>query len=507
MPRLTALSTCSILALTGVSGPAFADLTAEEVWDGMESLMKSFGYAVSATETPTSGRLDVTGITLGVAMPEDNSTVTMTIDAISFSENGDGSVSVAFPETIPIAISAAPEGDDDVSMVLDYATTGFDLVISGDVDNMLYTYAADSLSLSLAELVINDEPVGRDAARLDVVMSNLSGAASSATGATQQLTQDMTMAGVTYDMAFNDPESDDTALITGSMQAAKVTSETTLPEGFDATDPDSFAAGFSTAGTLSYENGQMEFAVTEPAGTSSGTVQTSAASLGFAVDPAKLRYEATATDQSLSMSGAQMPVPINVSMARSAFNAEMPLSASETPKDMAFGMTFSGFEMSELLWNMFDPGAALPRDPATIVLNLTGQVTPFVDFFDPAAMAQIETSGDAPGELNALTLEDLTVEAAGAKLGGTGAFTFDNTDLETFGGFPRPTGEVNLSLDGANGLIDKLITMGLLTAEDAMGARMMMSMFAVPGDGPDNLTSSIRINEQGHVLANGMRIQ
>jgi hypothetical protein len=36
---------------------------------------------------------------------------------------------------------------------------------------------------------------------------------------------------------------------------------------------------------------------------------------------------------------------------------------------------------------------------------------------------------------------------------------------------------------------------------------MMMSMFAVPENGPDNLTSSIRINEQGHVLANGMRIQ
>jgi hypothetical protein len=40
-----------------------------------------------------------------------------------------------------------------------------------------------------------------------------------------------------------------------------------------------------------------------------------------------------------------------------------------------------------------------------------------------------------------------------------------------------------------------------------MGARMMMSMFATPGDGPDSLKSSLQINDEGHVLANGMRIQ
>ena len=163
--------------------------------------------------------------------------------------------------------------------------------------------------------------------------------------------------------------------------------------------------------------------------------------------------------------------------------------------------------MSELLWNMVDPGAALPRDPATIALNLTGLVTPFVNFYDPEAVAELESSGLMPGELNALTLNNLTIEAAGAKLAGAGSFTFDNSDLQTFGGVPRPNGQVELSLDGANALIDKLIAMGLMTSEDAMGARMMISMFAVPGDGPDNLKSTIQINEEGHVLANGMRIQ
>ena len=507
MPRLTRLSTCSVLALTVASGPAFADLTAEEVWNGMESLMQGVGYTVSATETPTSGGLTVTGITMGIAMPEDNAAFTMSIDEISFVENGDGSVSVAFPASMPIAINAAPEGEDDVSMVIDYANTGLDLVVSGDGDNMQYTYSAERLSVSLAELVVDGETIGREAARFDAVMTDLNGTASTSDGSSTQIAQDLTIGGVTYDMAFTDPETNDSAMISGSMDAAKITSASTLPEEFDASDPASLTDDFAIEGTLSFTNGQTEFAATESSGTSSGATQSGAVNLSFAMDNTTVRYDVTATDQSLSISGAELPVPINVSMARSGLKVEAPVAASESPEDMAFGLTFGGFEMSDLLWNMFDPGAALPRDPATIALDLTGKVTPFVNLLDPASMAQLDATGGAPGELNALTLEDLTVEVAGAKLGGTGAFTFDNSDLQTFGGFPRPNGEVILSLNGANGLIDKLIAMGLLTSEDAMGARMMMSMFAVPGDGPDNLTSTIRINEQGHILANGMRIQ
>jgi hypothetical protein len=35
----------------------------------------------------------------------------------------------------------------------------------------------------------------------------------------------------------------------------------------------------------------------------------------------------------------------------------------------------------------------------------------------------------------------------------------------------------------------------------------MMGLFTRPGEGPDSLTTKVEINEQGHVLANGQRIQ
>ena len=66
---------------------------------------------------------------------------------------------------------------------------------------------------------------------------------------------------------------------------------------------------------------------------------------------------------------------------------------------------------------------------------------------------------------------------------------------------------MTFDISGANGLIDKLIAMGLLSQQDAMGARMMLGMFTVPGSEPDTQTSTIEVNEQGQILANGQRIK
>ncbi|MEO1365292.1 MAG: DUF2125 domain-containing protein, partial [Pseudomonadota bacterium] len=98
-------------------------------------------------------------------------------------------------------------------------------------------------------------------------------------------------------------------------------------------------------------------------------------------------------------------------------------------------------------------------------------------------------------------------DALGAKLTGAGDFTFDNSDLVTFDGLPRPKGAVDLSLVGGNGLLDKLVAMGLVPEDQAMGARMMMGLFAVPGEAEDTLTSKIEVNDEGHVLANGQRLR
>jgi hypothetical protein len=130
-----------------------------------------------------------------------------------------------------------------------------------------------------------------------------------------------------------------------------------------------------------------------------------------------------------------------------------------------------------------------------------------VNLMDPRQMEAVETGDATFGELNSMNLNSLVLSLAGAELTGEGAFTFNNEDLESFGGMPAPTGAMDLKLVGGNGLLDKLVAMGFVPEDQALGARMMMGLFAVPGEGEDTLTSKIEVTEDGQVLANGQRLK
>jgi hypothetical protein len=161
--------------------------------------------------------------------------------------------------------------------------------------------------------------------------------------------------------------------------------------------------------------------------------------------------------------------------------------------------------VNEDIWMMGDPTGALSHDPVTFAIDLTGTAKLFFDLMDPAQQAALNNA-DVPGEIHSLNLNDLTLRAAGAEVKGTGAFTFDNTDLVSFDGLPRPEGEVTVNVNGANQLIDSLVGMGLLPEDQAMMGRMMMGMFA-RNVGDDQLTSTLSVNAEGHVVANGQRIK
>ena len=90
-----------------------------------------------------------------------------------------------------------------------------------------------------------------------------------------------------------------------------------------------------------------------------------------------------------------------------------------------------------------------------------------IDMYDPDV--NFDDSTGTPVELHSLTLNDITVSAAGAEITGTGDFTFDNDNLETFGGMPAPTGAIDMNIVGVNGLMDRLIKMGLFAARSSHG--------------------------------------
>ncbi len=204
--------------------------------------------------------------------------------------------------------------------------------------------------------------------------------------------------------------------------------------------------------------------------------------LAFKMDKTAMTYKGGSKGIEIIASGAQIPFPeVALRYAESVFRLRHP-DCPRATRRRTFNMTAKviGATISDEIWAMVDPAATLPRDPATVIIDTNGSATLTADLTDEAAM----NSGAPPGLLNSLNLPALQLTIAGAELTGNGGFTFDNSDLVTFQGMPAPTGKLDLKLVGGNGLLDKLIALGFVTEDDAMGARMMLGMFARPGEGP-----------------------
>ena len=95
---------------------------------------------------------------------------------------------------------------------------------------------------------------------------------------------------------------------------------------------------------------------------------------------------------------------------------------------------------------------------------------------------------------------------AGAQINGGGAFTFDNSDTQTFAPLPRPEGSALVEIIGLNGLLDNLVAMGLVPQDQVMGPRMMMGMFA-RATGDDQMEIEVEVTPNGQVNVNGNRVR
>lgn len=502
-------SSASVAALsifmTGTA--AFADISSQEVWDDWKSYMTGFGYTVEGDETISGGNVTVSNVTMGMSMPDGVGNFAIRMPELSFTDNGDGTVSVGIPPVMPMVMQMNAPDAENVEMGIDYLTDGFKMTVSGDAADLLYEYSANTVSIQLGKLVVDGTPVELGAAMMK--MADLAGSTAMKIGNLRMSEQVINTGAVNYDLDFKDPESDAAIKMSGQFGSMEFKGNGSFPAEMNPDDMNAMLkAGFGFDGGFTYTGGSQTLNALEggmpPVQASSSS---DSGSLRVAMDEGKLAYVGVADNMKIMMMGGDIPFPIELAMQKGAFNLLMPVSAGDSEQDFAFGFELGDFTMSDMIWGIFDPGQQLPRDPATIAIDLTGKAKLLFDILDPEQMEAVDRGEALPGELNAVTLNNLQVSVAGAELTGEGAFTFDNSDLETFDGMPAPDGSVDLALTGGNGLLDKLVGMGLLPEDQAMGARMMMGLFAVPGDGEDSLTSTIEVKSDGQILANGQRLK
>lgn len=495
-----ALRIAALSAAAGLSaGAASADLTAAQVWADWQENATEMGQTLSVgAEEAAGGTLTLRDVSFIMDGPDGGAN--MTIFEIVMTEVGDGTVAVAMSPEIPIDFTNTDAEGEVVTFSVMLEQQELDLVAAGDPDAISYTYAAPQLTVRLAEMTVNEEPVDM---RMTMTVAGIEGASLVTAGDTRETETSIRADSLAATIGGVDPEgSGDTFDITVNM--ADIVSEST-----GATSPlmsmgnmsEMLANGFSSEGTLSH--GTSTFSAT---GTSAGAAFDLSGGYesgvyGVSIGGSGMEYDYSATGFSLQFAGDALPLP-NVSLAAEEIGSRfaMPVAVSEEPQDADFALRLVGLTLSDGIWAMIDPMGGLPHDPATLVVDISGQANWLVDIFDPAVA---EGAMDAaPGEVHFVTVNELRLDAVGAELTGTGAFEFDNS-----GPVPQPAGTMNLRLVGGNALIDSLVNMGMLPEDQAMGARMMLGLFARPGDGPDTLVSEITIQPDGAILANGQRIQ
>ncbi len=500
-------SSGAVLAYVFATQGAFADLTANDVWSDWQTYMSSMGYSVTGEQTISGNVTSITNMTMKMDLPEGEGSFDMVVPEMTLTENGDGTVSIDLPESFPMTVSGQAE-DEEFSVDILYAQTGLKMLVSGSPDDMTYDYSASKLGLTLDNITVDGEAMPEDALDLGFEMINLAGASRMQIGEGRKVDQNFTAANLTYDLNFQDPDTGEDARVNGKLDQLEFEGRNVIPEGFSLADVQTaYEAGFAFDGTFTYGGGQ-----TNIEGTSEGEAFSMASSsdggrFAASIDAQRLAYDVEQVNAKLAVTTADLPFPIEFAMAKAGLKLELPIQETGEVEPFGFAMNLTDFTMSDVLWSMFDPAGALPHDPATIALDTTGTAKVLLNILDPVAAEAMENADAVPAELHSLKVNQLLVSLVGAKLTGTGDFTFDNSNTEEFGGVPAPSGVANLQLVGANALIDKLIGMGLMSDNDAMGARMMMGMMAVPGDQPDTLNSKIEFTKDGQILANGQRIK
>lgn len=489
----------STAAIALFAGAAQADVTPAEVWQNWQDMSASYGQTVTGTEAESGGTLVVSNLTM--TTEEDGTKVVSTIPEVRFADKGDGTVEITMSDSYVVTLE---DSEDNSSAEITLSQPGMVVTASGTSEATDYAFAAPSIEIRLTKVDGQDAvSAGADVA---ATLTNLGGHYL-VTGSDTAKTLDSEFSADSLNLkaVVKDPETQTDLNMTASVASLSGKGVGNFV-GLDMDElADALKAGTSMDFSVSYGAVAYDMNVTEATGPTMIRGGSQGGSMQLAMDAVRLLLATSGKGVEVAVSGPEIPLPqVSLSYAESAMNFLIPLGKSDTPQDFTAVFKLIDLSVPEDIWAMVDPGAQIPHDPATLIIDTKGQMTVTTEITDEAAM---DALGDAsPAALNALEITEIRAKVAGAEISGNGALTFDNTDLTTFEGFPAPTGKIELKLLGINSLMDKLMAMGLMPEDALMGARMGLAMLAKPVTGPDDLTSTLEFKDK-HFYANGQQLQ
>lgn len=223
-------------------------------------------------------------------------------------------------------------------------------------------------------------------------------------------------------------------------------------------------------------------------------------SMSLSVGDGMFNYNSTAGAMTYAISPNPQVIPLppmDMTLDGLEMVVQVPVAPTEAAQQARLVLGLRDLAVSESAWALIDPEGSLPREPATLEIDLGAMMRLL------APLGEIENTDDPTeaAEAESVSIDQVHLDAAGAELDADGALEIDNS-----GPFPMPNGTINISVRGAQTLAEKLVDLGLV---DEMQVGMVMGMlmaFAEQGDAPDHFTSTIEF-EDGGISANGQEIK
>jgi len=535
--------TSSALALAAMTAPAFADVTPEQVWQSWLDYYQSMGYTV------TPGKQDTAGETLTLSDVEftggpEDSRVSMTVPQIALTGD-DGKVTTVFAETITGLATGKTEAGEAYEVPFAVAMPGNRIVTSGAAEDMTHAFDYPQIDLTLTTMKSGDteKPLP-----IKLGLADSTGTFHVVAGAPAKYDYAMKSGQITFSGDIPETEGEKVKF-DGTLDGAEILGEMALPQGVKPEEDMNAAlkAGLAMSGTVKAGAlvASFDFAGTGDEGqpqTGAGKYDGKGFDLSFALSQDGMSYQAGSDAGRFELTTSDVPFPINYAIESGSFDMQMPVMQSDEAQPFKFAYSLAGLTLGDAIWNLFDAQGQLPRDPASLDVDVTGTAKVTKDLFDqtaaddaaaddatapadatddataegmadaaPADGAEATAEADAEADAAAeqpfvpvdLAINQFALNALGAKVTAEGAVKApENGDMTA------PIGQIDAHAEGLNGLIDKLGTMGLIPEDQIMGVRMMLAMFAKPeAEGEDKLVSKVEFKEGGSIFVNGQQMK
>ncbi|ROU02972.1 hypothetical protein EAT49_06645 [Histidinibacterium lentulum] len=498
-----------------------AQVTPEDVWAIQRDFYAATGLQVSAQESRSGDTLTLSDVTGTVVLPQGLGTISAILGPVDLTAQDDGSVTVAYrqPSQVRLVVDVMSGTPDE--LYLDVALTGTQETAStlatGSPDAIVFTTEAGRTTVSLTGIEVRGAPdiEGMDLSGITAVI-DIQDTVNVATVTRDEATLTMdvqSVSGPTASLVRVDMQSDIGFLLdnSGSSASGVYSGRAVVPAaGIDYVDlASSIRAGLSLDVTTRSEGLSSISITSDPMNGESRQVSETATSEGrVSLGEAGLSIEGSTGEASLEYEDTLLiPFTIRAGVLGSQFLMQMPLLASDTPQGARLALAFEGLSLDERLVRLLDPSELLPRDPISFEFDIEGEMMVLADLVDFLTLGEMINGGVSPVEPTSVTLNSGAFSGAGVGLTSSGSFTIDLNDPTFLDGLPfRPTGSAQARATGVNGLIDTLVTMGLVAEEDAGIARLGLGMFS-RNLGDDVLESSLEVTPEGSITVNGNRIR